>query len=104
MAPVRAVDEDVLAAADLRRPDVRERVVRAFGAGSGLLVGHVRRHRRDRGVLRDRQVFGMRAEPALDVSEHPVADLEGGDAAADRLDHSRELGPEDARASACRAR
>jgi len=37
----------------------------------------------------------MRAERAFDVAEDSVADLEGGDATADRLDFSGELGPED---------
>ena len=77
--------------------DEREGVVRALGAGSGLLVGHVRRHGRERTVLGDRQVLGVSTEPALAESEHLVADREGRDAAADRLDHSRELIPEDRR-------
>ncbi len=37
----------------------------------------------------------MRAERALDVPEHPLPYLEGRDAAADRLDLSGELGPEE---------
>src|SRR5688572_9047523 len=53
--------------------------VRALGAGSGLLIGHVRRHGRQRPVLRNRQVLGMSAERALVVSEHLLADRECGD-------------------------
>jgi hypothetical protein len=37
----------------------------------------------------------MRTEPVPAEAEHPLADLEGRDATADRLDLSRELVPED---------
>jgi hypothetical protein len=46
-----AVDEDILPAPDLCRADEREGVVRTLGTGSGLLVGQVRRHGRERTVL-----------------------------------------------------
>jgi hypothetical protein len=38
----RAVDDDVLANFDLRLPDKRERVVRAFSRGCGLIERQVR--------------------------------------------------------------
>ena len=90
-----AVDEDVLPAPDLRPPDEREGIVRTLGTGSGLLVGHIRRHGREQTVFGNRHVFGMSTERAFVVPEHPVADLEGRDAGADRLDYSCELIPED---------
>ena len=39
----------------------------------------------------------MRTEPPLAEAEHLLADREGCDATADRLDDSRELAPEDRR-------
>ena len=84
-------------ALDLCHRDEPEGIVRTLGAGSGLLVGQVRRHRREPIQVADDHVFGMSTERALVVSEHPVADLEGRDTAADRLDLSRKLGPEDRR-------
>src|SRR5271166_6445544 len=59
-----AVDQDILPAADLCRPDMREGIVRTLGTGSGLLVGHVRRHGRERAVLGNRHVLGVSAERA----------------------------------------
>ena len=91
----RAVDEHVLPAPHLRAPERRERVVRTLGRGSGLCVGQVRGHARERPVFGDRQVLGVSPEGALDVAEDPVADREGGRAAPDLLDLARELGPED---------
>src|SRR4029450_12996995 len=42
IAPVGAVDEHILAAPDLGRPDRREGVVRALAAGRRLLEGQAR--------------------------------------------------------------
>src|ERR687888_647234 len=93
--PGRAVDQDGLPAADLGLPDHREGVVRALAAGGRLLVRQARRHGRERVVLGDRQVLGVRAEPQPGEPEHPVADLERRDARADRLDPPRVLVAED---------
>src|SRR5262249_37711200 len=90
--PGGAVDEDVLPAPDPCLPDVRERVVRAFGAGSGLLVGQALRDRREWPVSRNREVFGVCAKWAAESAEpeHPVADREGRDTIACRLDFARQ--------------
>jgi hypothetical protein len=95
------IDEDVLPDVDLRRPDVRQGIVRTLGTGCGLLLGHVRRHGRERAVLGDRHVLGVSTERALVVPEHSVAGLERRDATADRLDYSRKLSPEDLRSGPC---
>lgn len=92
-----AVDEHALPALDLRLGDERERVVRTFGARGDLLVAHVRGDRGDRPSSRHRHVLGVRAEPELAEAEHAIADLEGCDSSADRLDLSGELGPQDGR-------
>src|SRR5579862_5885046 len=84
-----------MAADDLRCPNVRKRVVRAFRTGGGLFEGCVRRDGRNGSVFADRQVFGMRAERAFEIAENTVAHRERGDAAADCLDCSRELSPKD---------
>src|SRR5215207_3782065 len=99
--PGGAIDQDVLPTPELGLPDHREGIVRTLGAGRGLLEGHVRRHGRKRTVLRHRHVFSVRAEPGPVVAEHPVADLKGGDATADRLDFSGEFIPEDGHPWSC---
>src|SRR5262249_7590818 len=78
-------------------PDVRERVVRAFGAGRGLLVGQARRDGRERPVFGNREVFGVGTKRAAepDEPEHPVAGREGRDTVAGRLDFPGKLVPED---------
>jgi hypothetical protein len=69
--------------------------VRPLGTGSGLLIGQVRRHGGQRTVFGHRQVLGMGTEPApvlqSAVAEHPVADRQGRDATADRLDLAGKL-------------
>lgn len=69
--------------------------MRAFGTGRSLLVSQVRQDGRERTVFGDRHVFSMSTERAAesDESEHSVADLEGHDVTADRLDSSRKLVP-----------
>jgi hypothetical protein len=57
----------------------------------------VGRDRGDRPVLRHGQVFGVCPEAVLAEAEHPLAGLEGGDVAADRLDPAGELASEDRR-------
>ena len=54
----------------------------ALGAGGSLHISQVPGMVGERTVGRERQVFGMSTERALDISEHPVADLERRDAAA----------------------
>jgi hypothetical protein len=96
-----AIDQDVLAAPDLGLPDQREGIVRPLGTRCGLLESQVRRHGRERTVFGHRQVLGMGAEPGPVVAEHPIADLEGRDAAADRLDLSGKFIPEDGHPWSC---
>ena len=71
--------------------------MRTLHTGSGLLIGHARRHGGKRTVLGNRHVLGMSTERTLVVPEHSVAGLKRRDAAADSLDHSGELIAQDRR-------
>jgi hypothetical protein len=92
--PGGAVDQDVVATADLWPPDVRQRIMRTLRARGGLLVSQVWRHDRDPPVRSDHQVFGVSPERALGVPEHPVAGPERGDTAADYRDLPGKLVPQ----------
>ncbi len=92
----RAVDEHVLPGFDPGPADVGEGVVRTLGGRGSLVVEEIRWHGSDRAVGSHHEVLGVRPEPALAVTEDPVASaLECGDAGAGFFDVTRELGPED---------
>ena len=101
----RVVDDSV-GAPDPGLPAVREGIMRAFGTGRSLLVSQVRQDGRKRTAFGDRHVFSMSTERAAesDESEHSVADIEGRDVTADRLDSSRKIVPHDRPPLARRAR
>jgi hypothetical protein len=83
-----------LPVSDPCRFDVCKGLVRTLGAGSGLLVGQVRRHVRERAVLGNRHVLGMRTERSFVISEYLVADCVSRDATADRFNYTCELVPQ----------